>query len=70
MMSSSQVKLCMVDSHLGETGVHVIVITVLEQERETELDPVLIQHLLVLGGINSENTYIFACVLWIANKKI
>ena len=40
----------MVDSHLGETGVRVIVITVLEQERETELDLVLIQHLLVMGG--------------------
>ena len=40
----------MVDSLLGETGVRVIVITVLEQERETELDLVLTQHLLVMGG--------------------
>ena len=47
---SIQVKLFMVDSHLGETGVHVIVITALEQERETELDLVLTQHLLVMGG--------------------
>ena len=69
-MLSTQAKLCMVDSHLGETGVRVIVITVLEQERETELDLVLTQYPLVLGGINSENTYIFACVLWLANPKI
>ena len=47
---SSQVKQCMVDSHLGETGVRVIVITVLEQERETELDHVLAQHLHVMEG--------------------
>ena len=54
-MLSTQVKLCMVDSHLGETGVHVIVITVLEQERETELDLVLTQHLLVMGGKHKLN---------------
>ena len=40
----------MVDSHLGETGVRVIVITALEQERETELDLVLTQHLHGMGG--------------------
>ena len=43
----------MVDSHLGETGVRVIVITVLEQERETELDLAPTQHLLVMEGDNS-----------------
>ena len=50
----------MVDSHLGETGVRVIVITVLEQERETELDLVPTQHLLVMGG---ENTHFSHFVL-------
>ena len=50
----------MVDSHLGETGVRVIVITVLEQERETELDHVPTQHLLVMEG---ENTYFIHFVL-------
>ena len=43
----------MVGSQLGETGVRVIVITVLEQEQETELDLVPTQHLLVMGGENT-----------------
>ena len=50
----------MVDSQLGETGVRVIVITVLEQERETELDLVQTQHLLVMEG---ENTHFSLVVL-------
>ena len=35
---------------IGEIGVHVIVITVLEQEHGTELDLVPTQHLHVLAG--------------------
>ena len=36
---------------IGETGVHVIVITALEQELGTELDHVLIQLPSVMEGI-------------------
>ena len=50
----------MVDSLLGETGVRVIVIIVLEQERETELDLVITQHLLAMEG---ENTHFSHFVL-------
>ena len=35
---------------IGEIGVHVIVITVLEQEHGTELDLVPTQNLLVMGS--------------------
>ena len=40
----------MEDGQIGETGVHVSVITVLEQEHGTKLDLVLIQLLIAMEG--------------------
>ena len=60
----------MVDSHLGETGVRVIVITVLEQERETELDLVPTQHLLVMGGEHINLCFCFMAERWLSFSEI
>ena len=42
----------MEDGQTGETGVHVSVITALEQEYGTELDLALIQLLIAMEGIS------------------